>query len=217
MTTPRAGLPLPTSATNAIAAATALVSVLVILARAVPLASLSLGFVPASVAMPLSAPGMVILPAWLTPLTATLVHVDWLHLTINLVMLVYCGRMVERAIGPGLLALLYALGAYAAAAGQWLLDPNSFAPMLGASGAGSAVIAAYAMLFAEQPVPAIGPIPARVVRIAWLAAAWIGLQTLFGFAAGLGGTAIAVGAHIGGFVAGLALARPLLLWRYRRA
>jgi membrane associated rhomboid family serine protease len=28
---------------------------------------------------------------------------------------------------------------------------------------------------------------------------------------------IAIGAHIGGFIAGLLLARPLLLWRYRRA
>ncbi|RZM08071.1 MAG: rhomboid family intramembrane serine protease, partial [Sphingomonas sp.] len=49
-----------------------------------------------------------------------------------------------------------------------------------------------------------------------LAAAWIGIQLLMGIA-GLGGLTIAIGAHIGGFLAGLVLARPLLAWRYRGA
>ncbi len=64
---------------------------------------------------------------------------------------------------------------------------------------------------------AIGPIPAYVVRIAWLAAAWTILQLLIGFAGGFdslfGG--IAIGAHIGGFLAGLLLARPLLARRFK--
>ena len=34
---------------------------------------------------------------------------------------------------------------------------------------------------------------------------------------GFGGAPVAIGAHIGGFLAGLALARPLLLWRWRGA
>ena len=55
------------------------------------------------------------------------------------------------------------------------------------------------------------------MHVVWLAAAWIGIQLMIGVA-GLGGaTRIAIGAHIGGFLAGLALARPLLLWRYRGA
>jgi hypothetical protein len=38
-----------------------------------------------------------------------------------------------------------------------------------------------------------------------------------GYLAGLEGTMLATPAHIGGFVAGLLLQRPLLLWRYRSA
>lgn len=215
--TARPSLPIPATATNIIAIATVATSALLILAKSVGAGGASLGFVPQAVTAPVSAPGLVLLPVWLTPLTATLVHADWTQLLINSVMLVYCGQRVERAIGPRLLALLYGLGAYAAALGQWALDPRSLAPVIGASGASSALIAAYALLYAERPVPAIGPIPSRVVRIAWLAAAWIGFQSLYGLAAGLGGGAIAIGTQIGGFLAGLALARPLLLWRYRRA
>lgn len=216
--TPRPGLPIPATATNIIAGATAAVSALVILGNGVGAAGVILGFVPQTVTQPVAPPpGLFLVPAWLTPLTATLVHAGWTHLILNLVMLVYCGQQVERAIGPRLLSLLYGVGAYAAALGQWALDPVSLSPMVGASGATSALIAAYSLLFAERPVPAIGPFPSRVVRVAWLAAAWIGVQSLFGLVAGLGGSSIAVGAYIGGFLAGLALARPLLLWRYRRA
>ncbi|MBX9814742.1 MAG: hypothetical protein A4S12_05200 [Proteobacteria bacterium SG_bin5] len=216
--TPRPGLPIPATATNIIAVATVAISALLILTNAVGAAGVALGFVPQAVTQPVQAPpGLFLLPVWLTPLSATLVHAGWTHLLLNLVMLVYCGQQVERAIGPRLLALLYVGGAYAAALGQWALGPTSLTPTIGASGAASALIAAYSLFYAERPVPAIGPIPSRVVRIAWLAAAWIGIQTLYGFAAGIGGSSIAIGAHIGGFVAGLLLARPLLMWRYRRA
>ena len=89
--------------------------------------------------------------------------------------------------------------------------------MVGASGAISAVIGAYAMLFGLKKAKAIGPVPALVVHVVWLALAWIGVQVLFGIAMASAGVGIAVVAHIGGFIAGLLLARPLLLWRYRRA
>jgi len=182
------------------------------------LGAVAAGFIPATVTEMIGSPdGILMLPVWITPLSATLVHGGFLHLALNLVMLVYCGRMLERAIGSAPLAFLYLVGAYGAAAGQWALDPQGVAPMIGASGAASAFIAAYAMLFAEQPVPSIGPFPSRVVRVVWLAVAWIGIQSLVGFVMLGGGQAIAIGAHIGGFIVGLALARPLLLWRYRTA
>ena len=160
-------------------------------------------------------------PTWLTPLSCTLLHGGFAHLALNLVMLVYCGAQTERALGGRGIVILYVAGAYAAVAGQWLLAPGSPVPMIGASGAISAVIAAYALLFGQREVKALGPVPGRVVHVLWLAAAWIGIQLLIGVAGmgvpGAGGAPIAVGAHIGGFIAGLALARPLLLWRYRHA
>lgn len=176
------------------------------------------GFIPAIASgMASAAPGVFLLPIWLTPLTATLVHGGLIHLGFNMLMLVYCGRMVERALALRGTVVLYLVGAYAGAAGQWLQNPIALNPMVGASGAISAFIAAYALLFSEQKVRAIGPFSSRVVRIAWLAAAWIGIQALTGLAGLAGGQPIAVGAHVGGFLAGLALSRPLLMWRFRGA
>lgn len=215
-TTPTAFARWPT--TTSLAALTAISLAIISLARADAAAAIVLGFVPAVVLDAVAAPpGLFLLPAWITPLTATLVHGGLLHLGLNLVLLVYCGRLLEPVIGSRATLLLYVVGAYFAAAGQWLLGPSSLVPMVGASGAVSAWLGAYAMLFAEQPVPRIGPIPARVIRAVWLGAAWVIIQLLVGFVSTTGGQAIAVGAHIGGFAAGLLLARPMLLWRYRRA
>ena len=183
-----------------------------------PMGAAELGFIPARSAVDGAADGGggFAIPFLLTPLTATLVHGGIAHLLLNMLMLVYCGRQVEAAIGPAALGVLYLVGAYAAAAVQWAFDPQSVSPMIGASGAISAVVAVYALFYGERRARAIGPIPAGAVHVLWLAAAWIGLQLLIGVA-GFGGVAIAVGAHIGGFLAGLVLARPLLLWRYRNA
>jgi membrane associated rhomboid family serine protease len=176
------------------------------------------GFVPATVLNSVGAPpGLFLLPFWITPLTSTLVHDGILHLALNMVMLVICGRLLERTIGSWGVVALYVVGAYVAAAGEWVLAPGSLVPTISASGAISALVGAYALLFANQPVPRIGPIPPRVVRVLWLLAAWVAIQLLIGFATSVGGPTIAIGAHIGGFIAGLLLARPLLLWRYRNA
>jgi membrane associated rhomboid family serine protease len=55
------------------------------------------------------------------------------------------------------------------------------------------------------------------LHIVWLALAWTVLQIAVGFAAGAQGLLLATPAHIGGFLTGLLLQRPLLLWRYRKA
>jgi membrane associated rhomboid family serine protease len=157
------------------------------------------------------------MPVWATPLTATLVHGGLAHLALNIVMLAFCGQAVEHALGRVGVVVLYLVGAYAAALGHWAFGPESAAPMIGASGAISAIVGAYALLYGERQAKAIGPVPAGVVHVAWLAVAWIGIQLLTGIAGFGGGAPIAIGAHIGGFVAGLILARPLLLWRYRSA
>ena len=174
-----------------------------------------MGFIPLRFSV--DAQGFI-LPAWLTPLTATLAHGDWVHIAFNMLMLVYCGRSVETVLGSGPLALLYLVGAYIAAAAQYVVEPLSPVPMIGASGAISAVIAVYALLFGRNDVKRWGPIPAHWVRAIWLAIAWTGLQWLVGLASSRGeGYQVATAAHVGGFLAGLALARPLLAWRYRGA
>lgn len=189
--------------------------------------SLVAGFIPArvgdTVAPVAIGGGLTMLPWPVTPLTATLIHAGLLHIAFNMLMLLYLGRQVEMVLGPRLFALLYVLGAYAGAMGHWALMPGSPWPMVGASGAISAVFGAYAMLYSQQQVRSIGPIPARVVRMIWMGAGWIGLQALIAFAAVSGARsgaqdalpAIAVGAHIGGFIIGMLLVRPMLRWRFR--
>ena len=158
-----------------------------------------------------------LVPAWLTPLSAAFLRSGLLHLAFNMLMLLFCGRFVEQAMGPGLMAILYVVGAYAAAIAQYAADSSSMIPMVGASGAISAILGAYALLFARNRVDAVGPIPGHVVRIVWLTLAWIAIQLMIGVATSGNLQGIAIFAHIGGFVAGLLLTRPLLGWRFRGA
>jgi membrane associated rhomboid family serine protease len=139
------------------------------------------------------------------------------HLAFNLLIMVWCGMMVERALGTGSLLLLFGVGAYASAMAQWAVDPASMVPMIGASGAISAVIGAYALSFGQQKVLVKSPAFNRALNALWLLAAWIVLQLMTAFMAGEQGFLLATPAHIGGFVAGLLMQRPLLMWRYRRA
>lgn len=205
--------------TNGIAAITFVAFLLLYLTGHIDDAAIVGGFIPARFAEPHLLDDMVAVPVWLTPLSCTLVHAGWLHIAFNLLMLVFCGRQVEQVMGKGGTLILYILGAYGATLAQWAINPGSTNPMVGASGAISAVIATYALLYSQQQVRAIGPLSANFVRLLWLAAGWIGIQLMIGVATagGLGDLGqIAIAAHVGGFLVGLALTRPLLRWRFRK-
>ena len=200
--------------TITLGAVTALSYLIVAAMRVDAPASMIGGFVPLRVS------GLLIhgaLPVWLTPLSATLLHANMLHLGFNLLMLFYCGREDEVAIGPAGVITLYVVGAYAAAIAQYAAGPHSPVPMIGASGAISALVGAYAIFYGQRRPSKLKPEMARALNILWLAAAWVAIQLLLGLASVTQGVAIAAAAHIGGFIAGLLLARPLLRWRYRKA
>src|SRR3546814_19804243 len=78
---------------------------------------------------------------------------------------------------------------------DWSSDVcSSDLPMIGASGAISAVMGTYALLYSQNQVKAIGPLSAHAVRILWLAAAWTAIQFMIGIV-GMGGIGrIAIGA-----------------------
>ena len=207
---------IPRTVTIAIAALTAIAWLLVAAMSATNAAAATMGFIPARLSgLAVDLPAAV--PALLTPLSSTLVHGGFLHLAFNLLMLVWCGTAVERVLGRGALLLLYAIGAYAAAAAQWLVDPASMIPVIGASGAISAVIGAFALSFGETKRITRSPQLNRLINAAWLLAAWVVMQIMIGLLAGGQGVLLATPAHVGGFLAGLLLQRPLLLWRYRAA
>ncbi|HEX8572141.1 MAG TPA: rhomboid family intramembrane serine protease [Allosphingosinicella sp.] len=201
--------------TLAIATVTAAAWLLAWLGGLQEAAALGGGFVPAQLGAGPVEPQPV--PAFLTPLTATLVHSGFAHLFFNLFMLLFCGRSIEPVLGGRGIVILYLVGAYAAAAAQYAVDPSEAIPMVGASGAISALLGAYALLFGRNKVKVANPALATALNALWLGAAWIGLQILIGLTFETTGLRIAIAAHIGGFLAGLALARPLLLLRWRGA
>jgi membrane associated rhomboid family serine protease len=203
------------SATIVIAGVTALLWLIVAVLGATDNAAILMGFVPARISGAIDLSPAV--PALLTPLSATLVHSGLLHIAFNLLMLVWCGSAVERVLGRIALLLLYLVGAYVAAAAQFAVDPGSMTPMIGASGAISAVIGAFALSFGQSKRIVRSPSLNRLLNALWLLAAWIVLQVMVGWVAGAQGSLLATPAHIGGFVVGLIMQRPLLLWRYRGA
>jgi membrane associated rhomboid family serine protease len=202
------------SATAIIAIVTVAVSAIAILGGVNYWAVLA-GFIPARLSGIVELPGA--LPAWITPFSSALVHGGWLHLGVNMLMLVFVGSMLERIIGGSGLLMAYVVGALAAALSQFVVDPGSLIPMVGASGAISALFGLYALFFGRPKQVTRNQKFNRGIHVAWLLATWVVLQWMAGMLAGGEGVMLATPAHIGGFIAGLLLQRPLLLWRYRKA
>jgi membrane associated rhomboid family serine protease len=156
----------PRTATNIIVALTALAWVVAAFLGQSDRAAYVLGFVPARFS------GFVLpfatAPAWLTPLTATLVHSNLVHLGFNLLILLWCGAQVERVLGATGLIVLYVIGAYAAAAAQWAVAPLATVPVIGASGAISAVVGAYALSFGRAKPFTSNLRINRLINVLWL-------------------------------------------------
>jgi membrane associated rhomboid family serine protease len=204
---------IPRSVTLAIAVVTALAWLVALLTGFDT--AYFMGFIPARFSgLVTTAPAV---PAFITPLTTTLVHSGLVHIGFNLLVLIWCGMQVERVLGKTGLIALYIVGAYASALLQWATNPASIVPMVGASGAISALIGAYALLFGRAKRISKSAAVNRWVNALWLLVAWIVLQYMTQWLAGQQGFLLATPAHVGGFAAGLLLQRPLLLWRYRKA
>lgn len=199
--------------TTALALACVVVFVLLNLAGLNEVAAIKGGVIPARFSADVIMPPGFMVPAVLTPISAFFLHASVLHLFFNILILLFIGQQLELPLGKAGLAILLLAGAYAGALAEWLAGTHAGTVIVGASGGISALIATFALIFNRQQVKPIGPIPGVWVRALWLAAAWIGLQLLMGLAGGSFAN-IAIWSHIGGFVAGLLLARPLLRWRF---
>jgi membrane associated rhomboid family serine protease len=153
-------------------------------------------------------PGYAVIPEQLTFLTYAFFHADFLHLAGNMLFLWVFGDNVEDAMGHARFLVFYLLSAAAGAAFHGFVDPESQAPLIGASGAVAGIIAAYLILHPRVKVwvLAFGRIPLRIP--AWIAlAAWI----IFQFAMFLSGLdeQVSFSAHIGGVIAGALLVLAL--------
>jgi len=206
---------LPTTATAWIAVVTALCWIVAALLGLSEQAANAMGFIPERWSgAQMMGPAV---PAYLTPLSATLAHAGILHLAFNLLILVWCGTQVERVLGAKALIFIYVVSAYVAAVAEWLVSPHATVPMVGASGAISGVIGAFALSFGQQKQIVKSRRLNRALNAMWLLAAWVVLQLMTGALAGFEGILVATPAHVGGFLSGLLLQRPLLVWRYRKA
>lgn len=155
-------------------------------------------------------------PAWFTIFTSMFLHGSWLHLGGNMLYLWIFGNNIEDALGKVKYVLFYFAAGLAAAFAQILISPASTVPMLGASGAIAGVLGAYYILYPAARVLSIVPIfgfgAIMEVRASLVLGLWFVLQVIQGVY-GLGGMqqdgGVAVFAHIGGFVAGVAMIKAM--------
>jgi membrane associated rhomboid family serine protease len=136
--------------------------------------------------------------------TSIFLHGGWGHLIGNLWFLWVFGNNIEDSMGHFRFLAFYLLTGIAAAMAQVLTDPSSTLPMVGASGAISGVMGAYILLYPHARVDTlvgfwIVPLPAWIMLGYWFTLQLSGVLV----SGGIGGVAYA--AHVGGFVAGLAL------------
>ena len=145
---------------------------------------------------------------WLTPIAAMFIHGGLLHLAGNLLYLWIFGRRIEDLLGHGRFFLFYLVCGLAAAALQVASDPNSYAPIVGASGAISGLLGGYAISYPTGRLRLLWP-PMRVPAALFLLV-WIVIQIASGFAGkGEASSGVAWWAHVGGFVTGVALIRSM--------
>jgi membrane associated rhomboid family serine protease len=147
---------------------------------------------------------------WRTPFTHMFLHGGWFHLVGNMWFLWVFGDNVEDVMGGVRFAAFYVLCGLAAFALQAATGPGSAIPMVGASGAIGGVMGAYARLYPRAPVHLLIVFFLWVDRIVvpafLMLGYWFVIQVLAGIpalASEAGG--VAFWAHVGGFVAGVAL------------
>jgi membrane associated rhomboid family serine protease len=149
------------------------------------------------------------LVAWpLTLWTSMFLHGGVMHIVGNMWFLWLFGDNVEEAMGPVRYTLFYLLAGTVGALAQVLIMPTSTVPMIGASGCVAGVLGAYLMLYPHARVSTLIMIPLLwpVVHVR----AWVFLVLWFvGQFMLPTGSGVAWMAHVGGFLAGVGLARVL--------
>lgn len=147
-------------------------------------------------------------------LSSMFMHGDWVHLIGNMIFLYVFGARVEVRMGHLKYLVFYILCGFAAALFHVLTSLGSLIPMLGASGAISGVLGAYITYFPisefKNPLQVsflknIKYVPAAAIIFLWLVIQL--LSSIETIDQSVDTSGVAIWAHIGGFVAGLILAR----------
>jgi rhomboid family protein len=153
-------------------------------------------------------------------LTAMFMHASWDHLLGNMLFLAIFGKNVENAFGRLRYLGFYVAGGFAATVLQTAMmlgfspDADARIPMLGASGAISAVLGAFLALYPHARIKTlvlvfVVPIPAWVYLGGWFV--YQVIEARYALTAPVAeGSGVAFFAHIGGFAFGWIVARALL-------
>ena len=148
---------------------------------------------------------------FLTLFTSMFIHGGFFHIAGNMLYLWIFGNNVEDILGPVRFLIFYLLCGLAAAAAQIATHPGSTVPMVGASGAVAGVLGAYLIAYPGARVVTLVFvfifIRVMLLPASLVLAFWFLIQLANGFtrlSTGLSG-GVAWFAHIGGFVAGIAL------------
>ena len=149
--------------------------------------------------------------ALLTPFTNLFLHAGWLHLIMNSVMLLAFGSGVERWMGgKKMIAFFIATGLLGVAL-HFVLNFESLAPVVGASGGISGLFAAALVMLSQRNAGMIGRFGL------WpIIGVWVAISVLFGMIgdpqAGLEPGQIAWAAHVGGFLGGFAVLKLMRIF-----
>lgn len=155
---------------------------------------------------------------WFSFLSSMFLHGGLLHLAFNMWTLWIFGDNVEDRLGRGRFLGFYLACGLAAGAMQWLTDPASTVPTIGASGAIAGVLGAYLLLYPHSRILTLIPIlfyplfvhiPALVYLAVWFLLQLASGILAFGQEAAGAAGGIAWWAHVGGFVAGMILVKLL--------
>lgn len=170
--------------------------------EAIAAAVFGLGFIPAvALDNAVLSPELVLVPSDATALTYAFLHQDAVHLGSNMLFLWVFGDNVEDAMGHFRFLVFYLLCAVAGAFFHALVVPMSQAPLIGASGAISGVVAAYVLLHPKVRIWVLVlfrfplPLPAFVPLLFWIGQQFVLLAVEHD-------SNVSWGAHVGGILAG---------------
>jgi membrane associated rhomboid family serine protease len=153
--------------------------------------------------------------------TSMFMHGSWMHILGNMWFLWIFGNNIEDSMGRLRFIVFYLLSGLAAAMAQVIADPSSAIPMVGASGAISGVMGGYLVLFPKVRVYAMVPLGFFLTSVAlpaWVMLGyWFLIQIVSGLLSSTETGGVAFWAHIGGFVAGVALIKPFVRAEYLAA
>lgn len=154
-------------------------------------------------------------PVWepLTLITYQFLHGGWWHVISNMLFLWVFADNIEDAFGHAAFAMFYLACGIIAGLAHVLVVPHSSAPLVGASGAVSGVLGAYVVLFpgARVWILLLMRLPLRIGAL-WVLGGWFVLQIVsYWINRNDSEASVAWGAHIGGFIAGVAIT-----WAIRR-